>query len=75
MGLLFLLLLMAILFALIPTWRYSRPWGYGPSAAISRRARRARLALLLGRLLAQHWLRQQNQGKPGLEAKKGASGR
>jgi hypothetical protein len=31
MGLLFALLLIMVLLAMLPSWPYSRAWGYGPS--------------------------------------------
>jgi ABC-type polysaccharide/polyol phosphate export permease len=33
MGLLFMILLLLILLAALPTWPYSRAWGYYPSGA------------------------------------------
>lgn len=34
MELLLLLLIILILVGLLPTWPYSRPWGYGPSGIV-----------------------------------------
>jgi hypothetical protein len=35
MGLLLLLLLAAMFVAVVPSWRYSRDWGYGPSGGLA----------------------------------------
>ena len=35
MGLLLLIILILLLFGGLPTWPYSRQWGYGPSGALT----------------------------------------
>jgi hypothetical protein len=35
MGLILLIVLVVLLLGSVPTWPYSRNWGYGPSGALS----------------------------------------
>lgn len=35
MGLILLIILIVLLLAAVPTWPYSRPWGYWPSGIVA----------------------------------------
>ncbi len=48
MSLLFLLLLVIILLAVLPTWPYSSRWGYGPSGGVGLLLAIILILLLLG---------------------------
>ena len=50
MGLILLILLIVLLMGGLPTWGYSRNWGYGPSGVLSLVLVVVLVLLLMGRL-------------------------
>jgi hypothetical protein len=50
MGLLLLIILIVLLMGGLPTWGYSRSWGYGPSGLLSLVLVVVLVLLLMGRL-------------------------
>ncbi len=49
MGLIILIVLILLLLGAIPTWPYSRNWGYGPSGGLGLIVIVVLIVLLLGR--------------------------
>ncbi len=50
MGLILLIVLIVLLMGGLPTWRYSRNWGYGPSGGVGLLLAIVLILLLLGYL-------------------------
>lgn len=50
MGLFLVLLFVLLLLAALPTWPYSRAWGYGPSAVLATAVALLLLLILLERI-------------------------
>ena len=50
MSLLFLILLIVLLIAILPSWPYSRRWGYFPSGAVGLIVVIVLILFLMGRL-------------------------
>jgi hypothetical protein len=50
MGLILLIVLIVLLLGGLPTWRYSREWGYGPSGVLGLVLAIVLILLLLGYL-------------------------
>ncbi len=50
MGLILLIVLIVLLMGGLPTWRYSRDWGYGPSGGIGVLLVIVLVLLLMGQL-------------------------
>ena len=50
MGLILLIVLIVLLMGGLPTWRYSRSWGYGPSGGIGVLLAIVLVLLLMGQL-------------------------
>ena len=50
MSLLFLIILVLVLLAVIPTWPYSRSWGYAPSGVVGLIVVILLVLFLMGRL-------------------------
>jgi hypothetical protein len=50
MSLLFLIILVLVLLAIVPSWPYSRSWGYAPSGVVGLIVVIVLVLLLMGRL-------------------------
>ena len=50
MGLILLIVLILLLIGVVPSWPYSRGWGYGPSGGIGLIVVIVLILLLLGRI-------------------------
>lgn len=49
MGIILLILLVVLVLGLVPTWPYSRTWGYGPSGIVGLLLIVVLILLLMGR--------------------------
>jgi hypothetical protein len=52
MGLILLIVLIVLLLGGLPTWRYSRNWGYGPSGGVGVLLAAVLILLLMGQIPA-----------------------